>query len=387
MINAVIDLKNHGRDREEQSLDVIIDRRLGEAQEKMHGHHDPGLEKLVEELRAQIITPNNIERLRVLTNKNRRYLLEGMSFLLRYAPISKDTSPVNPDVDEALKVTADPDRFFWESSVYAYVRDSLMTGEYQTFVPESVAGQRWLVYMANLFCNGDSRLSCNWFVRLNILYAIENQSDLITVLGDILSDWELACSIPQSRRGDHYRRAFKSAILNLINAGIISTPSAWRVRFLAEIQDDWILQMTELGTFYLNVCVPNFAYVRFVKDSIQWKDTPKWSDRPTRLLLAADTQSGFSKAGNVARTMELLGMYEEDCLRKRVRGGDPYIYSTTFTERQGRCSIIAAVSERMLQRIAEFKKGKVDVSRATKILEATIRRLSSVEKECMKASD
>ena len=96
VVHATIDLRSHGVENEVRMLRDILNRRLTEVHESIHDRKDRIAAQIIEELESDILKDEQIERLRILTNRNRRYLLEAMSFLLRYAPVAEPPTAVNP---------------------------------------------------------------------------------------------------------------------------------------------------------------------------------------------------------------------------------------------------------------------------------------------------
>jgi len=380
---AHINLEAHDALREEETIHSILKLRLAECRRGLAQvlHHKPFMlgefrldvkdaQGLVGQLLEAIVHEGTLKRLRILTNRNRRYLLEAVAFLLTYAPL-----PDEIPAFIALGVVEDPafdaehlER--WRRQRYPFIRDGLLTGPYETFIPSKVAECRWLGYMINVFCNGRATMPCNWTVRLNILFAAQHSHGRVLLVEYLWKAWAEYCAIRDLVDEDLYKHEFNHALSSLINAGLLESPSVYHIPSHTEVQGGWKLGITSLGRFYLDVCIENLAYVRFAKDSIEWKEHPSWQNEPRSLKLAGDTATGKERAENVARTMELLGTYEMEWMRDRVRQGDGRKYAALFTDDRCGCSVYGGLAAAMLKDIRRFVV--YDASIAITILEDTV---------------
>lgn len=136
-----INLGAHDAATEETIIRSILKLRLAESRRRLRQalHEKPLMlgnfviqvrdaEGLIDALLDAIVDKDTIKRLRILTNRNRRYLLEAVAFLLTYAPLP-DQIPACIALGAVEDDGIDAEQLErWRRERYPFIRDGLMTG-------------------------------------------------------------------------------------------------------------------------------------------------------------------------------------------------------------------------------------------------------------------
>jgi hypothetical protein len=232
---------------------------------------------------------------------------------------------------------------------------SFIFGNYAgTFKSSEDAGKAGII---NVFCTRELNHSpLTQFIRLNLLarvFPIQREADALPVK-TIREEY-------MSIFGDdaHFTPVFARALRRLIVGGLVFTTSCRRYQdeqaFWPNVTDDSIF-VAPAGRYYLQKLIGFIEYLWFMKDDIDWRDSPT-------LTLASTTANTVKKARGTLRALVSLMKLECEMLesiRASVTPGMPLLrrYTDLFSARRIPGSHSVLFTDFMCERFSEFLGAK-----------------------------